>query len=218
MTVASRPASPPPVETRRRPGPKKGGARARYVKHRDEIVDIAAELFARNGFDATGMAELCEATGLGKGALYHYIESKEKLLNLVQTRVLQVLIDGTREVVGLPVSARERLRELGRHEMRIIERYGFYLQVVMHEYRALTPDNADRVRELRRAYEGHIRQILDDGVQAREFCIDDLDLAVLAWLGMHNYAYLWFRTDRRHSADDVAEHFYNVYVNGVAGH
>jgi hypothetical protein len=120
--------------------------------------------------------------------------------------------------VGLPVSARERLRELGRHEMRIIERYGFYLQVVMHEYRALTPDNAGRIRELRGAYSDHIRQILADGVHAGEFAVDDLDLAVLAWLGMHNYAYLWFRTDHRHSAEDVAEHFYNMYVNGVADH
>ena len=44
---------------------------------RDTIVDASARVFARQGYHATGIAELCDVNGLGKGAFYHYIGSKE---------------------------------------------------------------------------------------------------------------------------------------------
>jgi AcrR family transcriptional regulator len=52
----------------------------KWKARRDEIVDTSASVFARQGYHATGIAELCTVNGLGKGAFYHYIESKEELL------------------------------------------------------------------------------------------------------------------------------------------
>ena len=38
---------------------------ARRKRRQTEIVDAVAHLFAQNGYSDTGMAELCEAVGLG---------------------------------------------------------------------------------------------------------------------------------------------------------
>src|ERR1700749_4152302 len=53
---------------------------------RHAIVDTSAHVFARQGYHATGISELCVANDLGKGALYHYIGSKEELLAAIQDR------------------------------------------------------------------------------------------------------------------------------------
>ena len=45
-------------------------------------------MFARRGYHATGITELCVANDLGKGALYHYIGSKEGLLAAIHDRVM----------------------------------------------------------------------------------------------------------------------------------
>ena len=52
--------------------------------------DLAAVRHAprRRGYHATGITELCVANGLGKGALYHYIRSKEELFHK------QIIIQG----------------------------------------------------------------------------------------------------------------------------
>ncbi len=60
---------------------------------RNEIVDEAARLFAARGYHATGVAELGDAVGLGRGALDDYIELKENLL-------------GSSTIVSSPTSSR----------------------------------------------------------------------------------------------------------------
>ena len=70
------------------------------------IVDTSAQVFARGGYHATGIAELCVANDLGKGALYHYIGSKEALLAAIHDRVMdEVLASAER------VAARRRLAD-----------------------------------------------------------------------------------------------------------
>jgi TetR/AcrR family transcriptional repressor of nem operon len=46
---------------------------------RQQIIEMTAPLFNTKGYDGTSMADLCEATGLTKGAIYGSFESKEEL-------------------------------------------------------------------------------------------------------------------------------------------
>lgn len=43
---------------------------------RARIQAAAVDLFARHGYDATGVAEICSAAGVSKGAFYHHFPSK----------------------------------------------------------------------------------------------------------------------------------------------
>ena len=54
--------------------------RVRTEEKRREIVDVAAELFERHGFDRTSMSMIAERLGGSKATLYGYFKSKEELL------------------------------------------------------------------------------------------------------------------------------------------
>lgn len=41
-------------------------------KHRDAIVEAALRLFRRNGYAASGVNDIAEASGAPKGSIYHY--------------------------------------------------------------------------------------------------------------------------------------------------
>jgi AcrR family transcriptional regulator len=54
------------------------------TQHRSEetrihIMQAAQRLFAQNGYDATGVAEICTAAGVSKGAFYHHFPTKQVL-------------------------------------------------------------------------------------------------------------------------------------------
>ena len=61
------------------------------------------------------------------------------------------------------------------------------------------------------------RRVLEAGIDAGEFGRLDPKLTARAWLGMHNYTYLWLKTGGRRSASQVAELFADLLIRGIAG-
>lgn len=62
---------------------------SRREEKRRRILDAADGCFARRGFHATSMAEICEAAGMSAGNLYRYFPSKEAMI--------AALVDAERE-------------------------------------------------------------------------------------------------------------------------
>lgn len=187
----------------------------RWHDRRTSIIDAAAKLFAERGYDATGTAELCQAVGLGKGSLYYYVESKENLLYLIHDRVMNQVLDLATRIAALDEPAAERLRQLGQEQISVIATYPDHVWVFLHEHKALTGERARQFTASRRRYEQQIERILSDGVAAGEFAISDVRVAALAWLGMHNYTYLWYEPSRKLTVQRLAAEYYRLFVDGI---
>jgi AcrR family transcriptional regulator len=61
------------------------------MQHRSEetrakILSVAESLFAQKGYDATGVADICAAANVSKGAFYHHFPAKQA--------VFQALLEG----------------------------------------------------------------------------------------------------------------------------
>jgi AcrR family transcriptional regulator len=186
----------------------------RQARHR-AIIDTSARVFARNGYHATGINELCDANGLGKGALYHYIGSKEELLAAIHDRVMDEVMQGADRVAEVGGTPSQQLAMLGDELLDVIHRYPDHVWVFLHEFPALTGERAEQFRERRRGYERRVEAVLQAGVDAGEFRDLDPWLTTRAWLGMHNYTYLWLKAEGRLSARDVAKPFAEIFMRGI---
>jgi AcrR family transcriptional regulator len=173
-------------------------------------------VFARQGYHATGIAELCTVNGLGKGAFYHYIESKEELLAAIHDRVMDEVMLGADRVARAGGSPPEQLTMLGEELLDVIHRYPDHVWVFLHEFPALTDARAEQFRVRRREYERRVEAVLQDGIDSGEFRDVDARLTALAWLGMHNYTYLWLKAEGRLTAGDVATRFADIFIRGIA--
>jgi AcrR family transcriptional regulator len=188
---------------------------AKWNARRDAIIDTSAGVFARGGYHATGIAELCTVNGLGKGAFYHYIASKEDLLAAIHDRVMDEVMIGADRVAHAGGSPAAQLAMLGDELLDVIHRYPDHVWVFLHEFPALTAERADKFRVRRREYERRVEAILQAGVDAGEFRELDARLTAFAWLGMHNYTYLWLKAGGRVSARDVAKPFADIFLRGI---
>jgi TetR/AcrR family transcriptional regulator, cholesterol catabolism regulator len=187
----------------------------RWQARREAIVDTSARLFARQGYHATGLNELCDANDLGKGALYHYIGSKEGLLAAIHDRVMDEVLRGADRVAEAGGSPSAQLAMLGDELLDVIHRYPDHVWVFLHEFPALTGERAATFRKRRQEYERRVEAVLRAGVESGEFRELDPWLTARAWLGMHNYTYLWLRPGQRLTARDVAKPFAEIFIGGI---
>jgi hypothetical protein len=97
----------------------------------------------------------------------------------------------------------------------VIHRYPDHVRVFLHEFPALTNERAEQFRTRRREYERHVEDVLRAGVETGEFRDVDPWLTARAWLGMHNYTYLWLKSGGAVSARDVAKPFADIFLRGI---
>jgi AcrR family transcriptional regulator len=187
----------------------------KWTARRETIVDTSAQVFAQRGYHATGIVELCEVNGLGKGAFYHYIGSKEELLAAIHDRVMDEVLLGAERVTDTGGTPSEQLTMLGSELLDVIHRYPDHVWVFLHEFPALTEERAEQFRVRRRDYERRVESVIKAGITAGEFRKVDPRLTALAWLGMHNYTYLWLKVDGPLSAHDVAKPFADIFIHGI---
>ncbi|MGC1237687.1 MAG: TetR/AcrR family transcriptional regulator [Acidimicrobiales bacterium] len=195
----------------------KSAENSQYRIRRTEIVDIAASLFARNGYAATGIREISEAVGLDRGGLYYYIKSKESLLEDIHDRVLDPLLEETRKIAKLNFSATSRLRLISESLLQNIIEHQDHVWVFLHEYRAFTGVRRETFRQKRAEFETIISELFEEGMSDGEFNFNDLRFTVMAFIGTHNYTYLWVGHGHDVDPKRLSLAYCNIFFNGIAG-
>lgn len=181
---------------------------------RERIHRVAAELFARNGYHGTGMSALSEAVGLGRGALYYHIVSKESVLYAITAGAIEQLIKPSDVIVQSDYPAETRIRQLARVLMRNIAELSNEWTVFFREHSSLTGKWHEDLMQKREHYEELWWQVLQEGAAAGEFGSVP-QIVTKGVLGMFNYAYLWLRADGLSTPEDVADLFCDVLLGGL---
>lgn len=180
----------------------------------EHVINVAARLFAEQGYHATGMAELGDEAGLKRGALYYYIGSKENLLYEISVRHVVEMVNFGETLLKEERSATDKLLRLSQCLIRTIHDDHNDVTVFFREIDALTGNRRVRVFELRDRFEDIWMRILQQGV-TEGTCRQADPLLIKAILGMHNYSYLWLRQEGRLRPEDIASYFCDILFRGV---
>ncbi|WP_337438619.1 TetR/AcrR family transcriptional regulator, partial [Prevotella sp.] len=81
-------------------------------KTRQKLVDVARQLFAKNGIANTTMNDIAVASGKGRRTLYTYFNRKEDVYSAVIESELERLSDKLDEVAGMKMRPQDKIIEL----------------------------------------------------------------------------------------------------------
>jgi len=96
-----------PHELDEMPEARMTDARSRVRDTRAEILEVAAELFTEQGYDATSLRQIAERLGITKAALYYHFRSKDDILLALLAPMADVVgelidrLEGVRDAAGL---------------------------------------------------------------------------------------------------------------------
>ena len=145
-------------------------------KTRQKLVDVARQLFAKNGFENTTMNDIAISSGKGRRTLYTYFKSKEEVYYAVIESELERLSDKLDEVAAKKIRPQEKIIELIYTHLSMIKE-----TVVRNgNLRAEFFRNIWMVEKQRKNFdEGEIelfRKVYSEGKAEGEFDIDNVEL------------------------------------------
>lgn len=119
---------------------------------RRQILDAAAELFARRGFRGVSIYDIGGAVGISGPALYRHFASKEAVLAQMLVDISRRLRDGARERVAGTAPGQETLRALVDWHVDFALDHPALITVQFRDLDSLGPQEQRRVRRLQREY------------------------------------------------------------------
>ncbi len=119
---------------------------------RQQILDIAADLFAARGFHGVSVAELGSACGISGPALYKHCESKDAMLAEMLVSISETLLAEGRSRVAGADGPREALEALVEWHIQFAIEHPALIVVQDRDWSSLPDEARERVRALQRAY------------------------------------------------------------------
>ena len=164
-----------------------------------DVLDAAATLFSKNGYEGTSMRDIAAASGMLAGSIYCHFSSKEDMFLSVQREGIRQLSEAVNAAIGGIDDPWERLENACAAHAKVLLDESAYAAVLLH----VTPsrnreDVWDQLAALRDDYEQIFRQLVDDLHLPAGTNRKYLRLAIL---GALNWSFNWYRPGRDDPSD-----------------
>jgi AcrR family transcriptional regulator len=186
-------------------------------ERREEILALAARIFADKGYASTTVREIADAAGILSGSLYHHFDSKESMLDEIMHGFLDDIVAQYRATVDKGGPPLEVLRALVHEAFTSLGGNPAALTVMINEFNFLV--QFPRFAYLREGAEETERlwvSVIEDGVRAGVFR-SDIDPRMIyrfmrdsIWIGVR-----WYRPDGKYRPDEIADFYLDLILDGL---
>jgi len=192
-------------------------ARVRPDSRRRDILDLAAGLFARHGYEGTSVRDIAGAVGLQPSSLYHFFPGKDALLAEIYREGVERI---TKAVMGAIAAsggdpwARFENAAIAHLESLLGEGGNDYVRVVTGAAPKRDAALLERLKPFRESYEAIFRDLIAALPLRPEV---DPQIFRLAALGMLNWSTAWYRSDRLSPREIARRMMRLLRANAVMG-
>jgi len=173
---------------------------------REEILDAAAQLFKKKGYNGTSMQDIAKDVGILKGSIYYHFNSKNEIFNEVLHNGINPVLRNAEQVIGENISSREKLRKLFSYHISHIMDHNLSLLIYFREREKLPAAQMEEYLAKRDHYENIFREVLKEGIEQGLFPDDNVNLTVFAIFGMCNWIIQWYNPKGAQSAEEIKSH------------
>ena len=191
---------------------------ANEPSRREQLLAIAARLFAEKGFKNTTVRDIADAAGILSGSLYHHFDSKESMVDEILSTFQAALFGEYDEILASGEDARTKLERAVRVSFEAIDQHPHEVAIYQNEADYLgTFDRfgylADRNTQSRQVWV----TLIEEGVRTRVLR-SDLDVTLTyrfisdtVWVAVR-----WYRPGRGHTHTEVADQYVRILLDGIS--
>jgi len=184
---------------------------------RDELLELAATMFAERGLRATTVRDIADSAGILSGSLYHHFSSKEEMVDELLRGFLDWLFERYQQIVATEPNPLERLKGLFMASFEAIE--DLHAQVVIYQDEAKRLSSLERfsyVEERNKEQRKMWVDVLNQGIEEGYFRPDiDVDLVYrfirdTTWVSVR-----WYQPGGPLTAEQVGRQYLSIVLGGI---
>lgn len=195
-----------------------GRAGQSEASRREEILRIAGDLFASQGFRRTTVRDIADAAGILSGSLYHHFDSKESIVDELLRSFQAELFGRYDEILGSDDDPRAKLERTVRVSFEAIDAHRAEVAIFQNEADQL--GQAERFAYLaeRNAQSREVwMTLLREGVASGALRADlDVELVYRFIRDTVWVAVRWYRPGGDLTHDQVADQYLTILLEGIA--
>ncbi|HTO00817.1 MAG TPA: TetR/AcrR family transcriptional regulator [Microthrixaceae bacterium] len=185
------------------------------------IIDAAAVVFRRKGYDATSLSDIADEVGLSRVALYYYVSSKEDLLRTV---IKDAVTDNVQIITAIAASDLDPMQKLIEALGELMEAYDRHYPHLYVYAKAdvdiLERDGTDETAEilqLASQYITRFTEIIEEGGDSGSLALPS-NPGISAWaiVGMLSWSHRWYKRGGPLTATELGTVFADLVINGLA--
>ncbi len=191
--------------------PEPGGSR------RDELLAIAAQLFAERGFKNTTVRDIADAAGILSGSLYHHFDSKESMVDELLDSFQTDLWTQYDAIEASDLTPKQKLEAIVRASFEAIGEHRSEVAIFQSDALYLaTFERFDYLIERNRKFRVLWTGLLEAGVASGELRADlDVQLVYRFLRDTVWVAVRWYRPGGTLTPADVADQYLTILFEGI---
>ncbi|MDT4937922.1 MAG: hypothetical protein QOG80_1593 [Pseudonocardiales bacterium] len=172
---------------------------------RARILGAAVQLFARQGYDGTSVAQVIALAGVAKGGFYHHFASKDALLYEVYGDLISRQLAAMDDILARGLPAAPTLRLLIADLVESTAASAQQALVFWHEQSRLGDERTAEYRRARRRYHDAVQRLIRDAQASGEFRpVAPAGTVTLTIFGVINELPVWYRPQGRTRPAQIA--------------
>ena len=190
-------------------------APTRFHRQLAKILQHGTDVFYEKGYAGASMRDLSRASGMSLAGMYYYVESKERLLYLIQKHTFATILGRLKESLRGVSDPEQSIHIFIHNHLQYFLANPKAMKVLSHEDDALTEDFAHEVASVKREY---YRICLDlvEKYRAEKGIEFNSRIAVLSLFGMMNWIYTWHNPRYDGNARALAGQMGDIFLKGIS--
>ncbi len=185
----------------------------RYSEKRRKILNQAAKIFARKGYEKASLEEIATRLKLTKASLYHYVKSKGEVLFLIQKEAIEQILISIEQVQETEKTPAGKLEGIIRAYVTIITQK----QVIgaLRQQELILPKKwRNKIIALRDQCDREIQKVVFQGLESGHFIAVDGKMAYMAAIGALNGMLKWYTPKGKLSVSEISDDMTDFILRG----
>ena len=185
------------------------------LNQKEKIINCAALLFAKYGYNATSIKSIAESCKVSKSLIYHYYFSKEDMLYDIAQSHINKLISIIDDCSRLKFETNQlKLKKIISQFMIEYKTSKNRHKILIQDIEFLKPSRRKKIKSLQMKVVRSVAEILKK-INPQIDEVKDLIPVTMGLFGMINWTFTWINPSGKMTYKDVSDLFTNIFINGL---